>query len=165
MPSSRRLDLFPWSDDFNVNIEAVDEQHKVLVDLLNQLHGIIMEHRGKAACRAVLDRLAEYTCTHFQLEEGLMRELHYPGLEIHRQQHEDLIRQIHELQRKLDEENITITFELLHFLKDWLIRHINESDKRFGAFFAKSRHLPQHEARSAEVQQVLSANKWWWKFW
>ena len=111
-------DLFHWSDDFNVDIQEVDEQHKVLVDLLNQLHHAIMERRGKAASRETLDQLADYTRTHFLLEESLMRVLHYPGLEIHKQQHENLIVQIHELQRKLDEEDATITFELLHIFKN-----------------------------------------------
>lgn len=158
-------DLFHWSDDFNVDIQEVDEQHKVLVDLLNQLHHAIMERKGKVVSRVILDQLADYTRTHFLLEESLMRVLHYPGLEIHKKQHEDLIVQIHELQRKLDEEDATITFELLHFLKMWLIQHINESDKRFGDFFAKSSHLQQYSAWNKEVEQTMKQKKWWWKFW
>lgn len=165
MATTAPADLFQWSDDFNVNIQEVDEQHKVLVDLLNQLHRAIMEHRGKAASRVILDQLADYTRTHFLLEESLMRVLHYPGLEIHKQQHEDLIKQIHELQHKLDHENVTITFELLHFLKMWLIQHINESDKRFGDFFAKSQNLQQYQTWNTEVQQTMTKKKWWWKFW
>ncbi|HNA20038.1 MAG TPA: bacteriohemerythrin, partial [Agitococcus sp.] len=100
-------DLFHWSDDFNVDIQEVDEQHKVLVDLLNQLHHAIVERRGKTASQEILNQLADYTRTHFLLEESLMRVLHYPGLEIHKQQHEDLIQQIHELQRRIDEEGAT----------------------------------------------------------
>jgi hemerythrin len=157
-------DLFQWSDDFNVDIQEIDEQHKVLVDLLNQLHHAIQERRGKVASREILDQLADYTKTHFLLEESLMRVLHYPGLEIHRHQHEDLVTQIHELQRKLDEENATITFELLHFLKMWLIQHINESDKRFGDFFAKSTTLQQYSTWNKEVEQTMKKKKWW-KFW
>lgn len=158
-------DLFHWSDDFNVNIQEVDEQHQVLVDLLNQLHHAILERRGKVASRDILNQLADYTRTHFLLEESLMRVLHYPGLEIHKQQHEDLIQQIHELQRKLDEENATITFELLYFLKNWLIHHINESDKRFGDFFAKSSNLQQYATWNQQVEETMKKKKWWWKFW
>ena len=54
-------ELFTWSDDFSVHIQEVDEQHKVLVSLLNQLHVAIIEHHGKATSREILDRLAEYT--------------------------------------------------------------------------------------------------------
>ena len=140
-------DLFHWSDDFNVDIQEVDEQHKVLVDLLNQLHHAIMERRGKAASREILDQLADYTRTHFLLEESLMRVLHYPGLEIHKQQHERL------------------PLNCYTFLKMWLIQHINESDKRFGDFFAKSSNLQQYSTWNKEVEQTMKKKKWWWKFW
>lgn len=72
-------ELFTWSDDFSVHVQEVDEQHKVLVGLLNELHVAIIEHHGKTTSRDILDRLAEYTRTHFLLEESLMRLTHYPG--------------------------------------------------------------------------------------
>lgn len=157
-------DLFSWSDDYSVNIQEVDEQHKMLVSMLNELHVSIREHHGKATSREVLDRLAEYTRTHFMLEESLMRLTHYPGFDIHKQQHENLIAQVQDLQHKLDHENAAITFELLHFLKNWLIQHINESDKRFGAHFQKA-GLGQYREWTNEVQETMKKKKWWWKFW
>lgn len=157
-------ELFTWSDDFSVHIQEVDEQHKVLVSLLNQLHVAIIEHHGKATSREILDRLAEYTRTHFMLEESLMRLTHYPGFEIHKQQHEELMAQVQSLQHKLDNENTTITFELLHFLKSWLVQHINDSDKRFGAHFQKV-GLGQYSTWTKEVEKTMKKKKWWWKFW
>lgn len=157
-------ELFSWDDSFNVGIQEVDEQHKVLVSLLNQLHTAILEHHGKTTSREILDRLAEYTRTHFLLEESLMRLTHYPGFDIHKQQHEDLIKQVQDLQTKLDQENIAITFELLHFLKNWLMQHINESDQRFGKHF-KSAGLSHYAAWSNEVETTMKKKKWWWKFW
>jgi hemerythrin len=157
-------DLFTWSDDFSVNVQEIDEQHKVLVGLLNELHVAIIEHHGRITSREVLDRLAEYTRTHFLLEESLMRLTNYPGFEVHKQQHEDLISQVRALQHKLDNENVAITFELLHFLKNWLIQHINDSDKRLGAHVQKA-GLGQYSAWSSEVERAMKKKKWWWKFW
>lgn len=157
-------DLFKWSDDFSVHVQEIDEQHKVLVGLLNELHVAILEHHGKDTSRAVLDRLAEYTRTHFLLEESLMRLTHFPGFEKHKQQHEELIAQVRDLQQKLDKENVTITFELLHFLKGWLVHHINESDKVLGAHIQSS-GLAQFSTWNAEVEQAMKKKKWWWKFW
>lgn len=158
------VDLFTWSDDFSVNVQEIDEQHKVLVGLLNELHVAIVEHHGRKTSREVLDRLAEYTRTHFLLEESLMRLTNYPGFEVHKQQHEALISQVQALQHKLDNENVAITFELLHFLKNWLIQHINENDKRLGAHVQKS-SLGQYSAWSGEVERAMKKKKWWWKFW
>lgn len=156
--------LFDWTDDLHIGIQEVDEQHRVLVELLNQLHKAIRAHHGKAAAREILDRLAEYTRTHFLLEESLMRMTRYPGFDIHKQQHEDLIRQVQDLQHKLDYENATITFELLQFLKGWLTQHISDSDRRFGAFF-QSAGLGSLTKWTEEVEESMSKKKWWWKFW
>lgn len=156
--------LFQWEDSYKIGIQEVDEQHKELVNILNALHNAIVNHRAKEASRRILDQLAEYTRTHFMLEESLMRVTHYPGFDIHKKQHEDLIKQVVELQEKLTSGKATITFELLHFLKGWLTQHINESDRRFGAYFAQSNNLQGYANWSNEVETTMK-KKAWWKFW
>lgn len=155
-------ELFHWTDDFGVGIQEIDEQHKELVDLLNQLHTAIHEHHGSEASRRILDKLADYTRTHFAVEESLMRVSSYPEFEAHKQNHEDLIGQVQALQEKLDSGQAAITFELLHFLKVWLMRHINEADKRFGAHFIAHGGETQW---SDHVESAMKKRKWWWKFW
>lgn len=155
-------ELFQWSDGFSVGIQEIDEQHKELVDLLNQLHTAIIEHHGTATSRKILDDLADYTKTHFSVEESLMRVSGYPDFELHKQFHEDLIGQVVALQEKLDTGEAKITFELLHFLKVWLTTHINEADKRFGSYFASVGGATQW---APHVQESMAKKKWWWKFW
>ena len=150
-------ELFTWSDDYSVNIQAIDEQHKVLIALINQLHVAIIEHHGKTTAREVLDRLAEYTHNHFALEERLMSRSHYPEIAAHRAQHQEMIDQVRTLQHRFYDENKPIAFELLYVLKRWLVHHINESDKRFGLYFAQAR-LEQ----SAEPSRPPTAKKKWW---
>ena len=170
------LKRMEWQDSFSVGIDEVDDQHKTLVALLNQLHAAIRDRRGSDACRETLDRLAEYTVTHFRLEESLMKASNYAGFAGHKQQHEDLIAQIAILRGKLDEHDTSISFELLHFLQVWLTKHINESDKRFGAYFQMSDHSTVYSKWTGEVSQTLQAAKVsadgtvaakspWWKFW
>ena len=91
--------LLQWSDSYKVGIQEVDEQHKELVAMLNALHVAIVERHAKEASRKILDQLADYTHTHFLLEESLMRVTHYPGFDIHKQQHEELIKQVVDLQQ------------------------------------------------------------------
>lgn len=154
--------LFPWSADFSVSIEELDAQHQELVSLLNELHTAIHEHHGSEASRAVLDRLAEYTRTHFAVGESLMRISGYPEFEPHKQTHEELIGQVAALQDKLDSGQSAITFELLHFLKLWLTHHIKESDKRFGGYLLQNGLAPQW---TPNVKIAMEQKKWWWKFW
>jgi hemerythrin len=157
--------LIEWTDALSIGIEEVDQQHKALVAMLNDLNTAIHEHHGSAEARKILDRLAEYTRVHFATEEGVMRLIRYPGFDIHKNQHEHLLGEVVSLQEKLDKKQASISFELLHFLKVWLSKHITESDKRFGEF-AVSRGLVAAAASWAPVPVAAPAkSKPWWKFW
>ena len=155
-------DLFDWSDGYGVGVQEIDEQHKELVDLLNQLHTGLIDRRSSETMRKILDELAEYTRTHFSVEESLMRVSNYPDFDLHKRYHEDLIAQIVALQDRLDSGDEKITFELLLFLKLWLTNHINEADKLFGAYFTS---IGGETRWAPHVQQSMETKTWWWKFW
>lgn len=131
-------ELLRWSDGLSVGIQEIDEQHKVLVDLLNQLNQAIHEKRASEAGIDILTRLAEYTRIHFAVEESLMRIFDYPGFEQHKKEHHALVEQVVKLQEKLKSGKATIGFELMHFLKIWLTKHIIESDKQYAPFFLEA---------------------------
>lgn len=158
MIETKPADLFLWSDSYNVGVEEIDSQHKELVRLLNSLHVSIREHHGSATSREILNQLVDYTRTHFMVEESLMRVACYPEFNAHHKQHETLIQQIRELQDKLDSGIASISFELLHFLKRWLMQHINGDDKQFGAFFLQLSHSP---TLTETRKPAPEPRKWW----
>lgn len=127
-----------WTNDLSVGIEEIDEQHKVLAGLVNEMHEAIQRHQAHDVVRGILDRLASYTQTHFVVEESLMRILNYPDYETHKTEHDNLIDQVTELQKKLDAGKASINFELMHFLKVWLTKHIMESDKAYTEHFLRA---------------------------
>ncbi len=139
--------LFIWTDDLSVGIEEIDEQHKVLINLINELYRGIMEKHGSDVTIAVLEKLVEYTRIHFALEESLMRMLHYPNYEDHKKHHEMLLDQVNELVTKVKSGH-HVTFELLHFLKNWLSKHIMEEDMVYAPFFLESGVAANHKKRS-----------------
>lgn len=157
-------DLFLWTDELSVGIQEVDEQHKGLFGLINQLHIAISEDQGQDASREILDQLAERTRTHFLLEESLMRLTHYTGFAGHKEQHETLMEQMRTVQHKLDNEGASITVDLLHFLNNWLTQHIGSCDQRFSAHFEKS-GLGQFSNWNQATEQAMQGKRWWWKFW
>ena len=161
-PSQSR-ELVKWSDRFNTDIHEVDEQHQALVALLNQLFTAIFENRGVQASGEILDRLTDYTETHFSLEESLMRISAYPDFSAHKGQHAEFVAQVQDLRQKIKTENAPISFELLRFLRNWLLSHIDESDKRFGQFYRQGGHAHYAEWQQ-EVKKTLEKKKWW-QFW
>ncbi|MDO8890631.1 MAG: bacteriohemerythrin [Sulfurimicrobium sp.] len=146
-------ELLEWNDSLNIGIDEIDNQHKALVVLLNQLHVAIHEKQGTAACIEILDKLVEYTRVHFTVEESLMRILGYPDYAAHLEGHEMLIAQVVELQQKLKSGKANVSFELLHFLRGWLTHHIMETDKAY---------VPHFIAKGVEQK---SSRKSFWKFW
>jgi len=143
-----------WSNELSVGIEEIDAQHKVLVDLLNQTHEAIQQRYTAQVTNDIIDQLGEYTRVHFAVEESLMRILHYPDYERHKEEHEKLIEQLNELRAKLGTGKGSIGFELGHFLKGWLTRHIMEADKRYTSHFLAQGIRPE-----------LSHGSWAKRFW
>lgn len=158
-------ELISWSDDLSVGIQEVDKQHKHLVELLNNLHRAIREHHGSSVARDMLRDLTEYTRVHFATEESLMQASSYPEYDSHKVKHEALIQQVVALQKKVAAGETGISFELLHFLKNWLTQHIQVVDKQFGAFFIRSmRHRTSTPDTAGDVARAEEARHWW-KFW
>jgi hemerythrin len=141
-------DFVAWSDELSVGIEEIDDQHKELVALVNEMHRAIHERHGSEAVHGILERLADYTRIHFAVEESLMRILHYPDYEAHREQHRELINHMRELREKVATGKTAIGFELMHFLKVWLTRHIMASDKEYGAYFIGMGVKPANKRKS-----------------
>ncbi|WP_198264333.1 bacteriohemerythrin [sulfur-oxidizing endosymbiont of Gigantopelta aegis] len=121
-----------WKDDYSVGIEEMDNDHKKLLNLINQLQTAVNYYTGKEFEEKALNELVDYTKTHFKKEEQLMADNGYEDLEAHKQQHKRFISKINDfiIQYKSDSD-ITIV-DTLQFLKEWLIKHINGTDKEYG---------------------------------
>ncbi|OWW19650.1 bacteriohemerythrin [Noviherbaspirillum denitrificans] len=118
-----------WSDDLAVGNNFIDGDHKKLIDMVNRLHTVMAEGKGKDVMDKVLHNLITYTQEHFRREEELMQKMRYEGLADHKAEHEKLLNQVLDLQKKFESGAATLSIQVLHFLRDWLINHIGKSDK------------------------------------
>ncbi len=137
-----------WSDELSVGIEEIDEQHKVLVNLINRMHNAIAEKHGSEVVSGILAELVDYTKIHFAVEESLLRILGYPGYEEHKDIHDELLEHVLDLQKKVASGNTNISFELMHFLKSWLSKHILEEDMQYAGFMLAAGAQPKLEKKS-----------------
>ena len=126
--------LMAWSDNLSVNVTQIDEQHKKLVGMLNDLHDAMKQGKGSDASGNVLSGLVQYVATHFATEEKLMKEHAYPEYLKHKIEHDALTKQALDLQKQLQEGKPVLTVELMKFLKDWLSNHILGTDKKYGPY-------------------------------
>jgi hemerythrin len=129
--------LITWSDDFSVEIQEIDEQHKCLVQLINKLYTGLAAKDTSEAIEQVLDELVSYTRVHFAVEECLMRLFDYPGYDEHKKIHDKIVTRVADFQRLYKAGDHKVGMELLYFLKDWLMTHINEVDKQYTPHLTK----------------------------
>lgn len=165
MPVNNAHARLQWSEQFSVNIPEIDEQHKALFDLIDKIHIAILEHKGTAACVEVLDELVDYTRIHFSLEQSLMHMGKYPGYEAHCALHRNLVSEVEALQSKIHSGSAAISFELLHFLRNWLTKHILGEDKKYAEFFASNGRDSFNNWAQESGEVIQGRKKKWWKFW
>ena len=123
-----------FNDKLSVKIGIIDEQHKVLINIMNDLHEAMSAGKGKLAIYDTLARLIDYTKMHFAMEQRLMTQYVYPERKIHEIQHQELVKQVDELDQKVKAGRGTVTIETMTFLKSWLNNHILQTDRKFGDY-------------------------------
>ena len=126
------MTLLTWNHACSVGVRAMDDQHGILMDAMNELRYAVVRGAGREQLSELLDRLIEFTRRHFQSEEQLMTQAAYPGLEDHRAQHQRLMAQIlHEAHRLQYGEGVEMS-ALMDFLRDWFQDHIEGIDQQYG---------------------------------
>lgn len=123
--------FYPWTEDLQVGIAAIDGDHKKLVQLINDLHEAMTQGRGKAVLGKTLDDLIRYTQEHFQREEQLMQRAGYSDYARHKQEHEQLVQEVVALREKFNSGNLMLSVQVSGFLRDWLTNHIMKTDKKY----------------------------------
>jgi hemerythrin-like metal-binding protein len=132
------MTLFHWRDSLSLDVPAIDDDHKRLIDLLNRLHFMVLAGDDREAIGATMWELVRYTQRHFRREEMLMRLSGYPGYEAHKRLHKALTERVMEyydaFQAKPSRFNVK---KLYDFLADWLLVHITKEDMRLQPYVAR----------------------------
>ena len=125
-----------WSESYSTGIATIDLQHKKIVSFLNELYEAMQDGQGKDVLGKVLADLVVYTKTHFAAEERLMAKHSFPGYQNHKQVHEKMAARVLDLNQQYRDGVVTSPIQITNFLKKWLTKHINETDKKYGPYLA-----------------------------
>lgn len=119
-----------WNPAWETGISLIDQQHQALLAQFEALLVAIHENHPEDRIPALLQFLADYVESHFALEESLMQVAGFPGLPGHRLIHDRMRARVGQLVEAAKADPATLTEEVIDFLTDWLLRHINEEDRR-----------------------------------
>lgn len=133
-----------WNEEkYSVGITTIDNQHRELFRLINEVHKIMMGKYNKTEAYKVVKQLHAYTGYHFSSEESVLREYGYPGLDDHINGHRTFKSRIkNELENVRLEDNYPLA-PLQSFLVDWIVKHIEGEDRDYARFFRESAINPE----------------------
>lgn len=128
--------MFSYTPDLATGNQDIDNQHKALIDAINNLLAACQAGKGRTELDKVLRFVEEYTVKHFTDEQNLMRSKNYPELMAHIKLHESFKRDLRQIAEKLQKEgpSIVLVSDVNMKLGDWLVKHIKTQDKKFADF-------------------------------
>lgn len=125
-----------WKPELSLGIPSIDAQHHKLVDMINELYDGFMSGRVDDSIGVVFTGLAEYAATHFAHEETVFAQTKYADTFAHKKEHDAFVSRVLSLKAKFDAGDRSIlTQDLMLFLKNWLVKHIMGTDKKYVAHF------------------------------
>jgi hemerythrin len=131
--------MFEWKNSYSVGIASIDAQHQTLFAIGNELYNAMSTGQARSALNKILERLVQYTKSHFAHEERLMKLHDYPDFAAHKAQHDQLTAQVLQFQAELAGGRVTMSVQVLKFVKDWLVNHIQGTDRRYAPHLISQR--------------------------
>ncbi|MCB1949629.1 diguanylate cyclase [Nitrosomonas sp.] len=151
------IEVFPWNKNFETGLALIDEQHKILISLLNKLAVSLV--RGSALeINNIFDELTKYAEFHFETEEGIWAEYFDSDswLASHQISHSTFLPKVIELKEKnVQKQKTEIIESIILFLIRWLAFHIMDNDKRMSLVVHNiNKGLSIEEARNAADKKM-----------
>ncbi len=136
MPSNNKI---IWISEYDTGVEDIDEQHRILVNTINEAKEKLDTDSSLQALEDITKDLLSYALYHFETEEEMMQEHNYKAysqeeFETHMKQHRDFSAQVVAVRESIKAGNPMQKDDLIAFLTNWLINHINKTDKKLAAF-------------------------------
>lgn len=125
--------LLEWKDEFSVAVQSIDNQHKKLFAMINDLYDAMRTGKGSQVAPNILVKLVAYAREHFAAEEKLMLQAGYPQYAPHKAEHDKFTAEVARMIQELGAGKLTISVQLLDFLKKWLQAHILTTDKKYSS--------------------------------
>ncbi|RLD67450.1 MAG: hemerythrin [Bacteroidetes bacterium] len=124
-----------WNEKYNTGIKEIDDQHKKLVNILNELYESFIDRTTNEKLKKVVQEMAAYTEYHFGVEEKYFKEFNYEGANEHIIEHQTFVHKVKIFKEDMEEGKVSVTFQLMNFLRSWLIEHINGTDRKYIELF------------------------------
>jgi hemerythrin len=127
---------YQWDSSLETGYSKVDNQHKQLIEALNNIVDASQQGKGGDEIFKTLDFLTGYTIMHFSDEEKLMVKYDYEDYLVHKRFHDDFKGTVGELTQRLIKEGPSeeVVDVVTSAIGHWLLNHIKGDDFRMATF-------------------------------
>jgi hemerythrin len=135
----KHKEVVTWSDSYSVGINLIDEQHKGLLDLVNDLFNHSTGNRNEELFyfKEVIQTVVEYIKTHLSTEEKLLAAVKFPDYTIHKKVHDEFTLEVIKSAKNFESGKRLVLEKFAYYLKDWILTHIAVMDKKYVPYFKK----------------------------
>lgn len=128
--------LVVWSNDMNLGIDAIDEDHKALMGYVNKLNQSLNLKALDHSQTTILQELTDFAKVHFNREETLMSQHNYPELPMHKKEHARMLHTLLDLKKEFESGDLVILVDIVAFTKNWWFEHFLREDIKYKKYLA-----------------------------
>jgi hemerythrin len=128
-----------WSENYSMGIKIIDDQHKGLLDFVNELynHASGNEQEERAWFTEVIQQAVSYVKNHFATEEKYMVATKFPGYAAHKRIHDEFTLTVVKSVKEFESGKRLVLEKFAYFLKDWVLTHVAVMDRQYSDYFKK----------------------------
>ena len=130
--------MIKWDDKYSVGISMIDDEHKEFIAIINKAVAIKENNDNPVEVREILYKMIKYAFKHFATEETYMKKFNFPEFQLHRNEHLDFTDKTFANHNKVIMGDYQIANEILEYLKQWFVNHIQETDRKYIECFKKN---------------------------
>ena len=131
------MGLLKWSNESSVGIHTIDNEHREMIDAINELCDAVSNGHGREQTSRLLNRVIECARGHFTSEEAMLLASAYPELAEHTEQHQSLLAEVEELAARHVHDGLVLSERSLSFLHYWFEDHLVNDDRSYTAWIQK----------------------------
>ena len=130
--------MIEWEDKYSVGVSIIDKEHKNIINIINKVIAAKQHKDNPEEITEVLNEMTKYTHEHFKNEEAYMIKFNFPMYQYHREEHLGFSMRILSYQSRVTNGDYEVANEILEYLKQWLVDHIQKTDKEYTDCFNKN---------------------------
>ncbi|MEN8122021.1 MAG: bacteriohemerythrin [Bacteroidota bacterium] len=127
----KKSDLLIWNENFSIELNIIDQQHKKWIDFINILYKSFKNEAPNKEINENISKLLDYTDYHFGFEEKYLEDFNCFKQENHKVSHEKFISTIKMYQDQFVNGENNAVYKLIVFLNSWVLHHIRVEDKAY----------------------------------